>query len=176
MNNLFTFICFIGVAFSIGLVPQCSYAQDFYRQYDHWAVYTTHENGQKLCYMVSYPERETGNYSYRSRPYVMVTSVNGKAEQVSVTGGYRYKKRTEPRAIIDGKEYRLSVTSGELAWFKTAKYDRITIHKMKKGMKLKVKGTSIKGTYSIDTYSLRGFTKAYNKIKQLCRNRNKTDV
>ena len=99
----------------------------------------------------------------------MVTNIAGQAIEVSVTGGYPYKNKTEPRLIIDGAEHRLSVTKDKTAWFKTDKFDTIAINKMKKGYKLVVKGTSIKGTYSIDTYSLSGFTKAYDRIKKLCR-------
>ena len=57
----------------------------------------------------------------------------------------------------------------ETAWFKTDQYDKKAINRMKKGHKLVVKGTSQKGTYSVDTYSLSGFTKAYNRINSLCR-------
>lgn len=159
-----TFLAVLIVVF----LTKHAHAQKFQKQYNDWSVYTSSRGGQKLCYMVSFPKRKNGNYRYRSEPYVMVTNVGGRRDEVSVTGGYSYKRRTEPRAIVDGKEYRMSVISGEMAWFRTGAYDRKVISKMKKGMKLKVKGTSAKGTYSIDTYSLRGFTKAYNKIRSLC--------
>ena len=100
----------------------------------------------------------------------MVTAIEHDDLELSVTGGYRYKKNTEPRIEIDRKKFKISLTQGEFAWAKTDRYDRILIDKMKKGMKMKVTGTSIKGTYSIDTYSLKGFTKAYNQIRSLCKN------
>ena len=70
--------------------------------------------------------------------------------------------------IIDGEEHRLSMIRDETAWFKTDEYDATAIEKMKKGYKLVLRGTSKIGTYSIDTYSLSGFTDAYNKITGLC--------
>jgi len=121
-----------------------------------------------LCYAVSYPKKKTGNYSRRGEPYAMVTNINGTDDEFSVTGGYKYKPGTEPRIKIDRKTYKLSLTKGEIAWPKTDKYDRILTRKMRQGMTMKVTGTSIMGTYSIDTYSLKGFTKAHNRIRQLC--------
>ena len=143
-------------------------AQNFTGKYSSWSVYTVSKDGRKLCYMVSYPVRKTGNYSNRGEPYIMVTNVSGVAKEVSVTGGYKYKSGTEPRAIVDGKEYRMSLTKGEFAWFKTSGYDKKLIKKMKAGMRMRIKGTSTIGTYSIDTYSLRGFTEAYNKMNRSC--------
>ena len=150
------------------LVSQPANSQELKNKYKDWSVYTINENGQKLCYAVSYPKRKTGNYRSRSQPYAMVTTANGKEDEFSVTGGYKYKERTEPRIKIDRKTYRLSLTKGEMAWPKTDKFDRILVDKMKKGSTMKVTGTSQIGTYSIDTYSLSGFTKAHRRIRGLC--------
>lgn len=157
-------------ASAVALTSQYACAQQFVKKYNDWSVYTTENGDSKLCYMISYPKKKNGNYRYRGEPYAMVTSIGGKREEFSITSGYKYKSTAEPRAIIDGQEYRLSITEGEMAWFKTSKYDHIAITKMKKGNWLKVKGTSTKGTYSVDTYSLKGFTNAYSKVKKLCSN------
>ena len=159
---------FVSAFFSVFLISSVASAQEFKRAYNDWSVYTAFQNGQKLCYIVSFPTNKTGNYSRRGDPYVMVTSVSGSRDEFSITGGYPYKNNTEPRAIIDNNEYKLSMTEGEFAWFKTEKYDKIAIEKMKKGLKMKIKGTSTKGTYSVDTYSLSGFTAAYDKMRSLC--------
>jgi len=39
---------------------------------------------------------------------------------------------------------------------------------MKRGSKLTVRGTSRKDTYSLDTYSLKGFTKTHKAIVKAC--------
>jgi invasion protein IalB len=66
----------------------------------------------------------------------------------------------------------MAIVQGEHAWIRTRQYDRILVEKMKKGSRTKVTGTTPKGTNSIDTYSLSGFTKAYSKMKTLCKNSN----
>ena len=135
-----------------------------------WSVYTIKKNGQKLCYMASAPTGKNGNYSQRDEPYFLVTHINSTTDEVSASSGYRYKNNTKPRIQIDGRKYRLSITQGELAWAKTSKLDKMLVSRMKKGAKMKVTGTSPKGTYSTDTYSLSGFSKAYKKMKSLCKN------
>ena len=48
------------------------------------------------------------------------------------------------------------------------KDDSIIINAMKAGKSMKVVGYSQRGTETIDTYSLIGFTKAYDSLKQDC--------
>ena len=43
------------------------------------------------------------------------------------------------------------------------------VQSMIRGAKMVVRGTSWRGTKTTDTYSLKGFTAAYNKITETCR-------
>lgn len=156
-------------AFIFSLIATASLAQTKHEKFTDWTVYTTLQNQTKLCYMVSKPIKETGTYTKRGLPYVMVTSISGKKEEISATSGYPYKAGTEPRLIIDGIERKLSLTQGETAWFKSSNSDENAIIAMKKGYTMKIKGTSPKDTYSIDSYSLKGFSAAYRKMIALCK-------
>ena len=53
----------------------------------------------------------------------------------------------------------------ETAW---TNKDKEVIFAMKKGIKLIMKGYSSRGTLIIDTYTLNGFTAAYNKLTKDC--------
>ena len=46
--------------------------------------------------------------------------------------------------------------------------DSKVIFAMKKGLELKVTGESSRGTVTNDTYTLNGFTAAYNKLIEEC--------
>ena len=46
--------------------------------------------------------------------------------------------------------------------------DAKVIFAMKKGLELKVTGESSRGTVTVDTYTLNGFTAAYNKLTKEC--------
>ena len=54
---------------------------------------------------------------------------------------------------------------GDSAWTNN---DNEVIYAMKKGIKLFVFGISSRGTKTIDTYTLNGFTTAYNKLTKDC--------
>jgi invasion protein IalB len=144
-------------------------AQELRSTNKNWQVYTVNKDGIDMCYMLSSPIRKKGNYSRRDEPFLMVTHINGNTDEVSATSGYSYRKGVPPRLNVDGEVYRLSTMKGERAWAKYTWVDRQLVDRMKKGVKLTMKGTSIKRTYSLDTFSLSGFTDAYNKMKSLCK-------
>jgi hypothetical protein len=71
-------------------------------------------------------------------------------------------------AKIGGRTFRL-FTDGEHAWTRTNDEDRTLIEAMKAGASMTVRGTSVRNTYSLDTYSLSGFTAAVEAMRAACR-------
>ena len=65
------------------------------------------------------------------------------------------------------REWEIKTTdeTPETAW---TNKDKEVIYAMKKGITLTVKGYSSRGTLTIDTYALKGFTAAYNKLTKDC--------
>ena len=59
-------------------------------------------------------------------------------------------------------------TSGSRAWSFSVRDDLKVINAMKTSLKMEVIGTSSRGTITKDTYSLLGFSKAYQKINEAC--------
>lgn len=143
-------------------------AQILDREYGDWGVFTINQSGKKICYLASSPIKKKGNYKRRDEPYFLLTHISKRVDEVSTSSGYSYKTGSEVETDVDGKKYKL-FTKEELAWAYDTKNDADIVKKMKAGMKMTVRGTSKKGTYSLDTYSLKGITKAYNRMKQLCR-------
>ena len=115
------------------------------------------------CYIVSKPKSEKGKYTKRGDVYVLV-SVSPKitAGIVSFHAGYPFREGSEVNVDIDGKTYTL-VTNNETAWAYEGE-DRLFIEKMQNGKKMIVVGFSKRGTKTTDTYSLFGFTQAYETI------------
>jgi hypothetical protein len=60
-------------------------------------------------------------------------------------------------------------TQGEYAWTRSPADDRALIAAMRAGIELTARGTSSRDTWSEDTYSLLGFTAAFNALEQACR-------
>ncbi len=77
-----------------------------------------------------------------------------------------FKKDSQATLIIDGTEFAL-FTKGDGAWSDSK--DATIVAAMKKGKAMQVKGTSQRGTATVDTYSLAGVQAAMDKIDDLCK-------
>ena len=144
-----------------------AHAQEFVSTHGDWSVFTIDKAGRTVCYMASAPVKSTGNFTKRGDPYALVTSRGPTTDEISVSSGYPYKNDTKVRLEVDGTKFEL-FTKGELAWAYDTEQDARIVAAMKKGSRMTVRGTSPKNTYSLDTFSLRGATAAYNKMKSLC--------
>lgn len=136
-----------------------------------WKVFTLKQGSDTVCYITSSPKNQAGNFRRRGEPYVLVTYQGNDLAEVSVSSGYPYKKGSFVKVTIDDKTSEDMFTSSQtpaIAWAKDREADTTLIAHMKKGLTLKAKGYSRIGTYSEDTYSLSGFTKAHDRMKALC--------
>ena len=136
----------------------------------NWKSHTYVSDGSKVCYMHAKPAKSTGNYKRRGAPNIMVTRRQGSrtTEEVSVTSGYPYPEDKAVRVTIDGRRYSFDLTHGEHAWVSDEEDDATVVKAMVRGRELKVRGVSLKDTFSEDTYSLIGFTKIHDAIIRAC--------
>lgn len=141
--------------------------------YGNWRAYTAVENGNKVCYMSSYPLKETGKYKKRGpvymviahRPYLKSYNV------VSFDAGYPFKKDAKIDVKVEGKKrksFKL-FTDKETAWCADAKTDKTLTNAIKAGEKIIVTGKSSRGTKTVDNYSLKGSSAAYRAICKACK-------
>ena len=77
------------------------------------------------------------------------------------------KKGSAVTVVIDGQKFDL-FTQGSTAWAKDEKTDSALARAMIRGRKMTVTGTSMRGTKTVDVYSLSGFTAAYKTIGRDC--------
>ena len=137
--------------------------------YGDWAAYTYKENGKNVCYMASPPKRDEGKYTKRGDIYAVVTHrpAEKSFDVVNLVAGYTYK--TESKAIVKiGKETFNLFTSDDKAWTYTPQDDTKLVSAMKRGERMIVDGVSSRGTQTKDTYSLKGFMRAYKAISAKC--------
>ena len=90
------------------------------------------------------------------------------ANEVGFTAGYAYQKDSEAVVEVDGKKFTL-FTHQDGAWAADAKADNALVQAMMKGRRLVIHGTSSRGTKTVDTYSLIGFTRAHKAIGKACK-------
>ena len=133
-----------------------------------WNLYLVQDD-KKLCYIASEPKKQEGTYKARGNPFIIVARIPSSPpiDEVSVRVGYSYKKGSEVEVNIDGTPFSF-FTSDEQAWAKNAAADKAAIVAMRKGRQAVVKATSTRDTTSTDTYSLKGFTAAYDALTSAC--------
>lgn len=149
--------------------PALAATPQFLGTHRDWNVYTYEDEDGMVCYIASEPIKEEGNYTRRGPAAVLVAKfpIEPPNEQVSVQPGYSFKDGSLVEVDIDNRDFEL-FTRGEHAWAQTSEEDQRLIDAMRRGREMTVRGTSTRDTFSLDTYSLLGFTAAYNEMSDAC--------
>lgn len=158
----------LGLVLLFALLAVPAAAQEFLGRQGDWNVIAYVENDVKYCYVHSEPVKQEGNYAKRGQPYVLVLRTKGGNDQVSVASGYPYKDGSEVEVKIGDRAVAF-FTKGDKAWARTTDEDAAMVKAMQVGATMTVRGTSQKGTYSLDTYSLKGFTAAHKQMAEACK-------
>jgi hypothetical protein len=144
-------------------------APKFLGNHRDWTVYEVDDGKGKICYIASEPVNQEGNYARRGNPALLVARLPSSppSEQVSIQPGYAYRKGSTVEVKVEGRDFQL-FTQGEHAWARTDADDKALIEAMKRGSSMTVRGTSTRDTFSMDTYSLIGFSAAYDAMRDAC--------
>ena len=118
------------------------------------------------CFIGSLPiNSEIPKGKKRGESYILIYRINKDPEAIiQINSGYPYKEKEPVEFKIDKKIYEF-YTEDDSAWTNN---DKEIIYAMKKGVDLTITGISKRGTKTMDTYSLIGFTTAYNKLAKDC--------
>ena len=118
------------------------------------------------CYIGSLPvNSDIPEGKKRGDVYILVYRINNNPETIiQINSGYPYKNKESVNVEIDKKNYEFFADE-DSAWTNN---DKEVVYAMKKGVKLIVSGISSRGTKTADTYTLNGFTIAYNKLTKDC--------
>src|SRR5215813_4749354 len=133
-----------------------------------WQALTYEENGKPVCYVVSEPTKKEGQYTTRGQVYALVTHrpADKKLNVFTIISGYDYKEGSEVLLEIGDQKFTL-FTQESMAWAQDEDDPKI-VAAMKKGTGMVVHGTSSRSTDTVDTYSLMGFSKAFDAISEAC--------
>lgn len=163
-------ILVVAVLAAVSLIHaiSASAAQQNLGSFQDWTAFSDGAE-KRICYIGSLPQKAEGDYTRRGDTYILATHRPGENVfgEISVEAGYTYKPGSEVEINIDGQAFKL-FTQGGNAWAYDEKGDRALVEAMKAGRQMIVKGTSNRGTLTTDTYSLAGFTAAYQAINQAC--------
>lgn len=152
------------------LFSNATFAQVIDSSFYGWTVYEIQENelDYKTCYIVSHPVKSDTSHNSREKPYLMITRFQkDRSEEVSVYGGFEYKLNSQIFMMIDKYQFKLR-TKGDIAWNETKSQDVETIRNLLNGSAVNIRSDSAIGTYAIDEYSLKGITRAYARMREVC--------
>ena len=137
-------------------------------RYGNWQALTFEEDGKAGCYVIAEPDRKEGAYTSRGQVYALVTHrpADKKLSVFTIIAGYPFKEGSEATLEIGDDKFVL-FTQDEMAWADDEDDTKI-VEALKKGTGMVVHGVSTRGTETVDTYSLSGFTKAYSAIGDAC--------
>jgi Invasion associated locus B (IalB) protein len=137
-----------------------------------WSVFT--EESPKECWGVSKPKESVNTRDgqpasvNRSDILLFVTFRPGAPGEISFTGGYPFAGGSTVEVAVDGQPYQL-FTDGEWAWPGSAEDDARLLAALKAGTTAVLTGRSGRGTQTVDTFSLRGFTAAMTDAETRCK-------
>jgi len=138
-----------------------------------WSIFV--EEDPRQCWIVSAP-KETVNtrdgrvVAVRRGDIYMFVSFWPESEklgEVSFMGGYPFAEGSTVQLTVGDSEFEL-FTDGEIAWAASPEEDRQIATAMKRGVEAEVVGLSSRGTTTTDTFSLMGFTAAFEDAQRRC--------
>ena len=140
-----------------------------------WTAWTGTDASGAMCYISAVPEswtpQEVKGAPVKRRPlhFLIINRQGlGTKNEVQTLVGYPFHPtNANVTASIDGKTYPM-VTEGEAAWLAVEADEAMFVEALKKGSKLIVKGTSMKGNNMTDNYNLSGVTAALAEIAKAC--------
>jgi len=141
-------------------------------QYGEWGAYTASPGGKKVCFAIAKPSATETVPPDRPRnpSYMFISSrpADKVSNEVSIIIGYPFKPNSEATAEVGTTSFALS-TQQDGAWVKNATEEAHMVEAMRGGQSAIVKGVSVKGTRSTDTFSLRGLAQALDRVDQECK-------
>lgn len=146
-----------------------SAAQDL-GKFKDWRAHHFTEDGKRVCTMWTQPKKAEGNYKRRGEIFAFVSHrpAEKRVGIVSFGMGYPFASGKELAVSIDGNPPIHLPASGSLAWQDSPKINRKLVNAMRGGLRMVATGRSKRGTKTVDTYSLKGFTAAYRAISAAC--------
>lgn len=137
--------------------------------YTDWRAYRVVETtGQVVCFMATQPQSSNPDGLRRDPIWLLIAHRPGVEKNVvSFEAGFPFQANNEPIAAIGNQRFAMFTKGGETAWGHPND-DGTLISAMKRGLTISVDSRSSRGNNIKDVFSLRGFTKAFNKITEAC--------
>ncbi|RYH10220.1 MAG: hypothetical protein EON57_04705 [Alphaproteobacteria bacterium] len=138
--------------------------------FNAWTAWQATDASGVICYISATPGSSEPSGANRDPIHFMIIHRKGMGtkNEVQTIIGYPYNSSdAKASAAIDGKTYPM-VTEGAAGWLASTGDEGAFVQAFKAGSNLVVRGTSQRGTNTVDTYSLSGATAAMKAIDGAC--------
>jgi hypothetical protein len=139
-----------------------------------WTAWKGTDETGIVCFIAADPEssepKEVGGKPINRDPAVFLIVHRkglGTRNEAQTKIGYPFSKEVRPAALVDGESFTM-LSENSAAWLSDTGIEGNFVERLKAGTQLVVKGTSLRGTNTTDTYSLAGFTLAMAAIDKAC--------
>lgn len=155
---------------SIFLLAAQAAIADVIGVYRDWVAVTSVSGKEKTCMIWSQPKQSEGYKGKRGDAFAFVTHqpADKRRDRVSFETGYKIGSPNALQATVGDQKFDLSA-SGTGAWTRNSADDSALIEAMRGGSTMTVTGKGSAGETVKDSYSLYGFTAAYNAISAACK-------
>jgi invasion protein IalB len=141
-------------------------------QYGEWGAYTGSSNGRKVCFALAKPSTSETKPPNRPRDpaflFISTRPAENVRNEVSVIIGYTFKPSSDAVVEVGSTKFAMQ-TQADGAWIKNAAEEPRLLDALRKASDMVVRGTSAKGTETMDRYSLKGLGQAIDRVAQECR-------
>jgi hypothetical protein len=138
--------------------------------FNAWSAYTASDASGQLCFIIGEPSRSEPAGVNRGDIKFLIVHRKGMASknEAQTQIGYPYNTTDAKASVaVDGRSYTMAAR-GETAWLASSGDEAGFVTAFKGGNQMVVRGTSQRGTDTVDTYSLAGATAAMNAIDAAC--------
>lgn len=135
-----------------------------------WRAVEATQGGERVCFVIASPTARAPADLKRDPGNLFVTTKAagaGGGSEVSIRFGYRLAPGAHTMAI-DGRAFAL-MPQGETAWLQTAADEKTALALFRSGRDVQISARSARGNPTVDSYSLIGFSAAFDALERQCR-------
>ena len=158
---------------TVTAAPAAADAANLLGVFKNWSAYSTGTGSSLTCYAMSTPRAKRPVAAKRNAVYLMVSDWPGRKTKAEpqIVPGYEYKPNVIVSLGIGGDKFDFfskNENKSGAAWLRNLNDNGRLLNAMAGGVSAVAMGTSARGTKTVDTYSLAGFTDAIAKVHSVC--------
>jgi hypothetical protein len=157
----------------LGAGPALADSAELLGVFKNWTAYSTGTGSSMTCYAMSQPRATQPRGAKRTAIYLMISDWPGRKVKTEpeVVAGYPYKPGAPVTLGIGSDKFNFFARNdgqNGSAWLQNLNDGNALMDALTHGVSAVAIGTSSRGTRTVDTYALAGFTDAMAKINAAC--------